>query len=315
MKMIDRRELLRWTVAGAGAALCPPAATVLAQTPSARISATPLRGGLARLDGAGGNILVFENSEGLALVDSGASERGEAVKRYLEEMHAGAPVRVLFNTHWHPEHTGGNEAVASGDVPIVAHENTRLWMSTRFYVDWRERTYHPRPESARPTLTFHTSDPQPIAVDFGGRLIEYGHLRQAHTDGDIYVRFPDLNVIAAGGAVTAKTYPILDYITGGWIGALADATDELIELSDTDTLIVPDTGPVQTRADLEAQSEMLRTIRERIEELAIQGRSPAEMVAAGITSDFDDRWAGNRDLFVSNAYSGLWWSRMRGVIA
>ncbi len=189
-------------------------------------------------------------------------------------------------------------------------------MSTRFYVDWQDETYMPRPEAARPTRTFHSSDPQPLTVDFGGETIEYGHLREAHTDGDIYVRFPSLNVIAAGGALTAGTYPIMDYVTGGWIGGLVDASEKLIGMADGQTLIVPQSGPAQTRADLEAQRDMLKAVRERMEAMALEGKSAEEMVAAGITREFDARWSGNRELFVSNAYDGLWWGhRLRGIIA
>lgn len=310
---IQRRDLLRLAAAGAALRACPAA---LAQDAGAGLSATPLRGGLERLEGAGGNVIVLAGADGIALVDSGTPERGAAVADYVAEAHANAPVRLLFNTHWHLEHTGGNEAVATPDTRIIAHENTRLWMSTRFYVDWQDKTYTPRPEAARPTVTFHSSDPQPIEVDLGGRTLEYGHLRQAHTDGDIYVRFPDLNVIAAGGAVTDRTWPIMDYITGGWIGGLVESTEKLIGLSDADTLIVPRTGAPQSRADLEAQRDMLASVRERMEEMALEGKSAEEMVAAGITSDFDDRWSGDRERFISNAYDGLWWgNRLRGIIA
>lgn len=312
MTRIHRRALLRCALAAAGAGLCPG---VLAQTQGRKPAAAPLRGALERLGGAGGNIVLLSSAEGLALVDSGAPEHRQDIARFLEEAHGGARAGLLFNTHWHLGHTGGNEHVVMPGAPIVAHENTRLWMSTRFYVDWQDETYMPRPEAARPTRTFHSSDPQPLEVDFGGQRIEYGHLRQAHTDGDIYVRFPEQNVIAAGGAVTAKTYPIMDYITGGWIGGLVEATEKLIALSDSDTLIVPQSGPVQSREDLVAQRDMLAEIRERIETMAVQGKSPEDMVAAGITNEFDERWSGNRELFISNAYDGLWWNRMRSVIA
>jgi len=122
-------------------------------------------------------------------------------------------------------------------------------------------------------------------------------------------------VIVAGGTVTAGRYPVLDYITGGWIGGLADATKKLIALCDADTLVVPDVGPVQRRADLEAQKEMLETVRQHIEAIALQGRGVQDMIAEGVTKEFDARYTGDSKLFISNAYEGLWWSRLRGIVA
>jgi len=166
-----------------------------------------------------------------------------------------------------------------------------------------------------PNKTFFSSDPQPLFVDVGKTRVEYGHLSEAHTDGDIYVRFPEYNVIVAGGVVTAARYPMLDYITGGWIGGLADATKKLLAMCDANTLVVPDAGPVQRRADLEAQKEMLETVRQRIEAIALQGRGVQDMITEGVTKEFDARYAGDSKLFISNAYEGLWWSRLRGIVA
>jgi cyclase len=179
-------------------------------------------------------------------------------------------------------------------------------MSTEFYVDWEDRTYAPRLPAARPTDTFYSSDPQPIEVDYAGTRIEYGLLREAHTDGDLYIHFADHNVIVAGGAFTVGRYPLLDYATGGLIGGLINATESLIDLSDSETLVVPADGPAQNRNALEAQRDMLQTVRERVQALARQGKSVEEMLAAGITDEFEMRWGGNTRQFVANIYSSLW---------
>src|SRR5690606_39636624 len=167
-----------------------------------------------------------------------------------------------------------------------------------------------------PNHTFFSSDPQPIEEVFGGERIVYEHMSGAHTDGDIYVHFPERNVIVAGGAVTVGEYPVPDYITGGWIGGTIDAVSKLIDMSDEETLIVPKAGPARTRADLVAQREMMSTVRERIEEMAHKGMGIDDMVAAEITAEFDSMWGGNAALFVSNSYKGMWWGgRMRGLVA
>lgn len=310
----DRRRFLRGlgscgVLAAAGAG----GFAAQAQTKSTAVSATALRGGLVQIAGAGGNVVALETRDGVALVDSGAAEHAAALAGLLDERHD-APVELLFNTHWHLDHTGGNDFLAGAGATIVAHENTRLWMTTEFYVDWQDRTYPRRRPEAQPGKTFRTSDPQPLEIDLGGRSIVYAHLKEAHTDGDIYVRFPDLNVIAAGGVVTTS-YPLIDYVTGGWIGGTIDATRRLLELCDDETLIVPQSGPAQTRAHLEAQAEMLTTVRERVEEMAVQGKGVSDMLAAGITHDFDGAW-GDPGRFLRNVYDGLWWGRrLRGIVA
>jgi glyoxylase-like metal-dependent hydrolase (beta-lactamase superfamily II) len=250
--------------------------------------------------------VLLGSSAGIALIDSGAPEHAERVSKFVAERFGGAPVDLLFNTHWHLGHTGGNEAIGGGGAKIVAHENTRLWMSTEFYVDWQDRTYPARPAPARPTETFRSSDPQPIALDHAGENIEYALLREAHTDGDIYVRFPELNVVVAGGAVTVGRYPVLDYATGGSLGGLIDATQTLMDMCDAETLIVPAAGPAQRRGHLEAQRDMLSTVRERMQSMARQGKSVDEMLAAGITKEFDARWGSNAQRFLSNAYDSIW---------
>jgi glyoxylase-like metal-dependent hydrolase (beta-lactamase superfamily II) len=198
--------------------------------------------------------------------------------------------------------------VRGANTTIVAHELTRLWMSTEYYVDWEDRTYAPRVAAALPTRTFYASDPQPITLAFGDETIEYGHLREAHTDGDIYVYFRNRNVIVTGGVVTAGTYPVIDYATGGWIGGLVDATTKLLAITNADTLVVPKQGAAQPRSHLRAQLEMLTVVRGRIENLMRKGKSIQDMLAADVTAEFDAAWGTNRERFVANIYNGLWWA-------
>jgi glyoxylase-like metal-dependent hydrolase (beta-lactamase superfamily II) len=314
-----RRQFLR-QLGGAGVAALAggvPARAARAQSPrSSDLALTDLGGGLAVVAGAGGNVVVHSGREGLLLVDSGAAAHAAALKGFLGERFGNAPVGVLFNTHWHLDHTGGNDAlVGERSIPVIAHENTRLWMSTKFYSDWEERHYERRAPAARPNRTFFTSDRQPLTLDFSGEAVSYGHLLEAHTDGDIYVRFPQHNVIVAGGAVTAERYPVLDFITGGWIGGMVDATTKLLAMTDDETLVVPDVGRVQRRSDLEAQRTMLTTVRERIEAIALQGRGIEDMLAERITKDFDSRYGEDSTQFIVNAYESMWWSRLRGIVA
>jgi cyclase len=314
----SRREFLRaalGTAAVAGLGANAWVGRAAAQASDGSMSALSLRGGLMQIVGAGSNVLLLPFGGGAAMVDSGAPELAASLVNFVRALLGSVPISLLFNTHWHLSHTGANEVLGQNRAKIIAHENTRLWMSTEYYVDWQDRTYSPRPAAALPTTTFYSSDPQPIAIEIGDERIEYGHLREAHTDGDIYVFFRERNVLAAGGATSAGAYPVLDYATGGWIGGLVDATRKLLELADGDTLIVPGRGPAQRRPHLEQQLDMLMTVRQRVENLMRKGRSAAEMIAAGVTDEFDSAWGDNRERFIENIYNGLWWQgRLNGSL-
>jgi len=303
-----RRFLATALKAAAASAVSGALLRAAAAQSSAALAEVPLRDDLTLITGAGSNVVVLRAAGAAALVDSGSPETATELAKLVRGDLGLLSVELLFNTHWHPTHTGGNEALRSGDTDIVAHELTRLWMSTEYYVDWENRTYSPRETAALPTKTFYATDPQPLTARIGGEEIQYGHLPEAHTDGDMYVWFKERNVLVAGGVVTFDTYPVLDYTTGGWIGGLVDATKKLLEITNADTLIVPEHGPAQPRSHLTAQLEMLTVVRERIEDLMRDGRSIAEMLDAGVTKEFDAKWGRNRERFVANIYHGLWWA-------
>ena len=305
-----RRDFLRFALAAAALG-SPPLDKLLgsaAAQATAPLTTTPLRDGLVAVGGAGGNITLLKTANAAVLVDSGAPEHAAALSALVRSQLAGVPLVTLLNTHWHPAATGGNDVFGGAGTQIVAHENTRLWMATEYYVDWEDRTYEPRAAAALPTATFYSSDRQPIILQAGDERIEYGALPEAHTDGDIYIFFRERNVLVAGGAVAVGAYPVIDYATGGWIGGLVDATAKLLNITNANTLIVPHDGPAQPRSHLESQLDMLKTMRDRIENLMRKGKSIAEMLAADVTAGFDAQWGTNRERFVANIYNGLWWA-------
>jgi glyoxylase-like metal-dependent hydrolase (beta-lactamase superfamily II) len=307
----SRRDVLCAAGGAVGAALVPLApGRLLAATGD--LARTRLTDHLSLITGAGSNIVVLETDAGLALVDSGAPEAAAALAEFVDAEFGGTPVRALFNTHWHPSNTGGNEAFARQGATIIAHQNTRLWMSTEYYVEWERTNYTPRPEAAWPTDTFYSSDPQPLAYELGGYRIEYGHLPEAHTDGDIYVQFPADNVIAVGGVLAVDAFPVLDYSTGGWIGGCQEATSMLLELTDSRTKIIAAEGPPQARPALTAQREMLDELRERIRIRMIAGKSVDEIFAENVMAGYESLPEPRQ--FVHNVYNGLWWGgRLRGA--
>jgi glyoxylase-like metal-dependent hydrolase (beta-lactamase superfamily II) len=294
-----RRDVLRLlAAAGAGALLAPPRAAAQSRH---QISVTPLAGNLRLVSGAGGNVVVLNGPDGLLMVNGGVAEHSSALLEALAGGTNGRRVEILFNTDWHPDHTGSNEVLRARGARVFAHEHARQYMGTERYVDWQQKLYVPLPPIALPNQTFYTAG----TVMFGGEHVQYGPLGQAHTDSDIYVFFPDSNVLVAGDAMAVGTYPICDYTTGGWLGGLQAATRSMLEIAKADTRIVPGAGPVQSRADLQAQLEMLTGVRERLVKMMRSGMSAEEMIAAGATKDFDARW-GDPALFVRTNYRGMW---------
>jgi glyoxylase-like metal-dependent hydrolase (beta-lactamase superfamily II) len=296
----NRREFLRMTLAGVAAAAAAPR-TALARQRPAGIVATKLADRYFLLTGAGSNVLAVTGSDGVLMIDSGAADHSAGLLDAVARVSNGARIRTVFNTHWHLDHTGGNDVLGRSGATIVAHENTKLWMGAEILCKWQNRTYPPRAKEARPTRSFYAKE----AMTFGTERIEYGHLGQAHTDGDIYAFFPGPNILMTGDVFSAGSYPVLDYTTGGWIGGLSEASRTLLDLTDAQTRVVPGAGPVQARADLQAQADMLATMRTRFVEMMRKGMGVKEMLAAAPTKEFDARW-GDPQLFIANAYPGLW---------
>jgi cyclase len=260
----------------------------------------PLADGLSVIMGGGGNVTVFESPQGVLLVDGGSRERSAEVLKLVKARTGATRIHTLFNTHWHWDQTGSNLALGRAGTHIIAHENTRLWLSTEVDSKWQQRIYPRLPPKARPNQTFYTTG----SLTLGGETIDYGYLPQAHTDGDIYVMFKKANVLVAGDVMSVGAYPVLDYCTNGWIGGMANATQTLLGVCDPNTRIIPGSGPAQTRSDLDAEHSMLVALRLKLSQLLAQGMSVQDMLAAAPTRDFDARW-GDPALFIANAWPGL----------
>ena len=269
-----------------------------AETP---IVATQLTENLVLLTGAGANVVALKGPDGALLVDGGLEKRsGDLIGAALKAT-AARRVTTLFNTHWHPEQTGSNARLAGGGVKIIAHENTKLWLTRKIVVDWRPGSYGPFDKRALPSQTFYKTD----SLAVGPETIDYGYMAQAHTDGDIYVFFRKANVLHAGGVVSNDRWPVLDYQTGGWIAGLVAGLDKLLELTDEKTKIVPANGPVLSKADLQAQRTMYFTIYDRLVKSLTKGLGPTEALAQQPAKEFNAHW-GNPDAFVDMAFKSLW---------
>jgi glyoxylase-like metal-dependent hydrolase (beta-lactamase superfamily II) len=245
------------------------------------------------------NVVAQTSANGVLLVDGGSAAAAGALIRAVASLPGAGTVHTIFNTHWHPEQTGLNEQLGTAGKTIIAHENTRLWLSTDVTWSWNGRRFKRLPKIAQPNKTFYTA----AVLDSG---VRYGYIPDAaHTDGDMYVYFPRQNVLAAGDAVSGQGWPVVDWATGGWIGGIVGGLQRLRALANEDTRIVPGRGPVLAYADLKQQYDMYGKIYERLTTLLNRGRSPGEAVAAQPTKEFDAQM-GNGDEFVRRAFESLW---------
>ena len=245
------------------------------------------------------NVIAHTTRGGVLLVDGGSAAGSDPLMKAVTSLPGGGPVHTLFNTHWHPEQTGSNEAIGKAGATIIAQENTKLWLTTDVTWSWNGKHFKRLPKIAQPNKTFYTT----------GKLesgIEYGYIPDAaHTDGDLYVYFPQQNVLAVGDVVSGQGWPVVDWQTGGWIGGIVGGLQRLQTIANAETRIVPGRGPVLSLADIKKQTEMYGEIYNRLSQMLNKGRGPSEAVDARPTKEFDAQM-GNGDEFVRRSFESLW---------
>lgn len=301
--MRDRREFLGLSLAAAGACALPALAPLQAFAAGTRLTLAPLGGRLSLVQGGAANIVVASSGSSLLLVDGGAAADSAALLKLLEQHYPGQKIAAVFNTHWHHAQTGFNARARTLGADVIAHENTRLWLTTEVNSRWEHKVYQPVPANAQPNRTFFYG-PQRLA--FGDTQVEYGHLGQAHTDGDIYVRFAEENVIVAGDVLSPARYPIIDSASNGWLGGIQGALRTIGGMCDAGTKLVPGAGDVAGVEALKAQQEMCYAVISRIGENYYKGGTFKELLAGGITKDFDPQY-GDPALFLEQAYETAWY--------
>jgi cyclase len=298
-----RRQIVGTALAGAAAiAFAPSARLFAAQAQAASDSSGTLRLAddlfVIRIPGEA-NVVAQTTGGGVLLVDGCSATGSAALMKAVAGLPGGGPVHTLFNTHWHPEQTGSNELIGKAGKPIIAQENTRLWLATDVTWPWNGKRFTRLPKVAQPNRTFYDAG----TLDSGAT---YGYIPDAaHTDGDLYVHFPKQNVLAVGDVISGEGWPVVDWMTGGWIGGIVGGMQRVLTLVNEDTRIVPGRGPVLNLADLKVQFDMYQAIYERLSKLLNSGRGPTEAVEAKPTREFDAKM-GNPDEFVRRAFESLW---------
>jgi len=250
----SRRIFLQIGAVAAGGVLLPAFAN--ARQGAARITTTDLAGATL-FQGAGGNVVALVSPEGALMIDGGRAANADALIAAVKSATRTTRIHTLVNTHWHPDQTGANEAVGKAGGVIIAHEKTKTALSHTIYSSAILTTrLAPLPEIARPTKTVRLDG----TLDFPGQTVEYGYMPAAHTDGDIYIHLPKVNVLAAGGVVSAENWPLLDWKNGAWFGGRVRALEHLAKIVKPDTKVVPADGRVMTGAEIVTQRDMYQKL-------------------------------------------------------
>lgn len=267
---------------------------------NAEIKTTKLYDNVYLLQGAGGNMVAQTGSDGKILIDSSFST---AVPRLREALNAlgSDPAHLLINTHWHIDHTDGNEGMHAAGFNILAHSMTRERLSRPWEVRLVGISGPAAPEGALPTLAFDNW----MRLWHNGDSLELQYFSAAHTDSDIYIRFDKADVLHMGDTWFNGFYPFIDESSKGNIHGMIEAAERGLHMAGPGMKIIPGHGPLGNRTQLQTSRDMLSTVRDRVAKLKSAGASEQEAIAKKPTADLDSVWAKGMfppDMFVGIVY-------------
>lgn len=250
------------------------------------IEPVPVADGLYMLVGGGGNIGLFAGEDGVFMIDDQFAELSPKISAAVEEL-TGGTVDMLFNTHWHFDHVGGNENFGNAGAQIFAHDNVRALMSepqtlVRFGV-----SLPAAPKVALPIITFDDN----MTIHINGDTVRARHVPNAHTGGDVILYFENANAVHTGDVYITLGYPFIDGQHGGHIDGLIDGARQVLDWADEETKIIPGHGHLSNRAEIQEFHDMLVESRSRVQALLDEGKTPDEIVAAAPLEDLDERWS------------------------
>jgi len=266
-----------------------------------QIETIPVAKGVYMLVGSGGNIGLSVGQDGAFLIDDQYAPLTDKILKTISAV-TDKPVRFLVNTHWHGDHTGGNETIGKGGTIIVAHDNVRKRLAKGQFMKVFNVDIPPAPPKALPVITFADS----VTFHWNNETLEVMHPKPAHTDGDAVIYFKNANVVHAGDLFFNGIYPFIDAGSGGSVEGVIAGADELLDRIDDNTKVIPGHGQLGNKTELKAYRDMLAAVHERMANLIKEGKNIDEILAAKPTADYDAKWGGGflkPDQWVQIVYS------------
>ncbi|MDH3980181.1 MAG: MBL fold metallo-hydrolase [Gammaproteobacteria bacterium] len=267
------------------------------------IVATRAGPGIYMLTGKGGNLGVSVGSDGVFLVDDQFAPLTGKIRAAIAAL-TDQPIRFVLNTHWHPDHTGGNENLGGAGSVIVAHDNVRKRLSVDNFIAMFNMQATATQKPGLPVISFSDS----LTFHLNDNDILVRHVEHAHTDGDAVVWFRQANVIHTGDVCFSGMYPFIDTNSGGSIDGYIQAIDTVLSMANDKTVIIPGHGAITDSKELAVWRDMLKTVRNRIA-AKIKGKATLEDVQASRpTAEFDERYGGgfiNSETFVKMLYEDM----------
>jgi cyclase len=270
---------------------------------SVEIKSTKVSEQIHMLEGQGGNIGLFIGEDGTFLIDDQFAPLTDKILSAIRAAGGDIP-KFLINTHYHFDHTGGNEALGEAGTLIFSHHNVRERLLTGTFIAPFNTQQEPTAPEGLPVVTFSEN----VHFHLNGDTVEVIHIPRAHTDGDCIIVFRRANVIHAGDILFNGMYPFIDVDHGGSLKGMIQGIDRILERSDENTNIIAGHGPLATKADLTAYREMLQTAFERLGRLKEEGKTVAEAIAEKPLEDLESAWGGGMitgDRWIEFTYPGI----------
>lgn len=249
------------------------------------ITTIPVNENIYMLQGEGGNMGVAVGDDGVFLIDDQFAPLTDKITTAIAQI-SDQPIKFLVNTHWHFDHTGGNENLGNAGVIIVAHDQVRHRMTIDQFIEALNMQFKPSPSSALPIVTFNDQ----VTFHLNNETIKVIHLDSAHTDGDSIIHFQNANVIHTGDVYFNGMYPFIDNSSGGSIDGVIKAVDHILMLADENTKIIPGHGALSNREELLAYRDLLIAVKEKIKAQIDEGLSIDEILTNHPTAEFDEKW-------------------------
>ena len=258
-----------------------------------QVRSAPVAGAVHVLVGAGGNIGLVVGDDATFVVDDQFAPLTPKILAAIKAI-TPQPVRFVLNTHWHFDHTGGNENMGQAGALIFAHENVRRRMSTEQFIEALNRKEPAAPRGALPVVTFTDT----VSFHLNGDSIVVFHVPPAHTDGDAIVMFKKANVVHTGDTFVSGGFPFVDRSSGGTIDGVIGSAELVLKATNAQTRIIPGHGPVTDRARLQGFHDMLVVMRDRMRKEIAAKHTIEQVLAAKITADYDTQWPTGRERFL-----------------